>query len=135
MTNPLHKAKVRKNADQLFLTGLCMFHPKFALVLVEGSSQAIKNFKRLMMHRIDWTEETTLIKTGQEDDAGDAVEEEPVSLADNSCDLVWEGEHRERLFRGFRAKNTPTDHLAREALGKVEGVFDSARKIGVDNTA
>lgn len=124
--------KVRKNAEQLFLTGICMFHPKFALVVVEGSFLSIKKYKRLMLQRIDWTEETTVVRTaGGEDEAGQPIEEEaePISLVDNSCDMVWEGEHRERLFRSFRSKHTPTDHLAREALGpKCEGVFDSARK-------
>lgn len=51
-----HKFKVRKNAQQHGLTGLCIFHPEFALVVVEGPSKGIKAYKRLMTVRIDWTD-------------------------------------------------------------------------------
>jgi len=57
LVNNAHKFKIKANADQLGLSGLCIFHPDFALVYVEGSAASIKHYKRLMTVRIDWTEE------------------------------------------------------------------------------
>lgn len=129
LSNPLHNSKVRMNAEQLYLTGVCLYTPRFALVLVEGSAKAIKKYKRLMLHRIDWTEDS--ISYTQADDEQEEGEppKEPVNMAENECVLVWEGEHRDRLFKSFKRKQCPTDHMAREFLGpKAEGYYDFARK-------
>jgi hypothetical protein len=56
LSDPAHRFKVRKNAEQLNLTGVCIFHPSFNMVYVEGASKFIRNYKRLMLHRIAWTE-------------------------------------------------------------------------------
>ncbi|KIM42390.1 hypothetical protein M413DRAFT_133082 [Hebeloma cylindrosporum] len=56
LTDPAHQFKVRKNADQLNLTGVCIFNSQFSLVYVEGAAKFIRNYKRLMLHRIAWTE-------------------------------------------------------------------------------
>ncbi|KAF6747146.1 small nuclear ribonucleoprotein hPrp3 [Ephemerocybe angulata] len=56
LSDPAHQFKVRKNADQLNLTGLCIFNPSFNMVYVEGAPKFMKNYKRLMLHRIAWTE-------------------------------------------------------------------------------
>ena len=150
LSNPAHKFKVKKNAEQLYLTGTCIFHPKFCLVVVEGSSAAVKKYKKLMLSRIDWTAEPTALRTGDDDEQNEAdtplvdpvdeadaaaSTEVPVSLADNTCQLVWEGQHRERMFpKGFRPKSCPTDHIAREYLGdRAMGLFDTARKMGDAN--
>jgi U4/U6 small nuclear ribonucleoprotein PRP3 len=42
---------------------------------------------------------------------------EGISLADNRCDKIWEGPLRERAFNSFKAKNCPTDTIAKDALG------------------
>lgn len=138
LTNPLHNSKVRLNAEQLYLTGACVYSPRFALVLVEGSAKAVKKYKKLMLQRIDWTEESISYTTQGDDEEDDAAggsgsqqqqPKEPVNMAENECVLVWEGEHRDRLFSSFRRKQCPTDHMAREFLGpKAEGYYDFARK-------
>ncbi|KAF8908624.1 pre-mRNA processing factor 3-domain-containing protein [Gymnopilus junonius] len=56
LSDPSHQFKVRKNADQLNLSGVCIFNPNFTVVYVEGAAKFIKNYKRLMLHRIAWTE-------------------------------------------------------------------------------
>ncbi|KAM0748746.1 PRP3-domain-containing protein, partial [Meredithblackwellia eburnea MCA 4105] len=146
LSNRQHKFKVKKNAEQLRLTGVLIFNPKFCFVLVEGGAKSIKLYKRLMLHRIDWTEEA-LPREGEdrEDDpeastsgVGDgnpAMEglEEPESLADNSCELVWEGAHREKMFNYFKLHNCPAESNAKEVLGaKLEGLWDTAKTYGQD---
>jgi U4/U6 small nuclear ribonucleoprotein PRP3 len=138
MTNPKHRVKVRMNADQLGLTGVTIFNPKFALVFVEGGFKGIKKFKHLMLDRMDWTEEPSSAVTVREPSVDVIDPNEPTpppsagpapSMAENRCDLVWEGEQRERYFRDFRPKSTPTDQLAKDFLGnKLEGIWDVARK-------
>jgi U4/U6 small nuclear ribonucleoprotein PRP3 len=123
-----------------------LFHPTFALVFVEGASKFVNNYKRLMLKRIVWTEaarprgvEDVEIDAGEDGAArastkpvpaaeGAAEEEAPPSLEDNRCDLVWEGQLRERTFGNFKPKACPTDHLAKETLGtKLAGYWDAAK--------
>lgn len=95
-----------------------------------------------MLNRIRWTE-AARPRAGDEvpdEDAAPAAPletinemgamgelEEPISLADNSCSMIWEGTHRERMFRGLRQYNAPTNADAKEALGsRFEGMFDLA---------
>ncbi|CCO29478.1 putative protein C29E6,02 [Rhizoctonia solani AG-1 IB] len=131
LSDPSHRFKVRKNAEQYGLTGMCIFNPSFALVVVEGSAKAIKGYKRLMLVRIDWTqaagardvdEDAPPPKEEQNDDDG------PVSLENNRCDLVFEGPIREHNFQSFKPKRCPTDAMAKEALGaKAAPYWDTAK--------
>ncbi|KAK0533444.1 U4/U5/U6 small nuclear ribonucleoprotein prp3 [Tilletia horrida] len=156
----IHKIKVRRNAEQYGLTGVTVFHPSFALVVVEGSAKDIKAYKHLMLNRIDWREGGRIIdvETGNtavfaDDDeiklenGGDAKppgassssaaaaakgSEGTVDLSTNECDLIFEGAIRERLWpQGFRARRAETDGDAREILGdKMKGYWDLARRLG-----
>ena len=96
-------------------------------MLVEGGAKAVKFYKRLMLTRIDWTSEA-LPRDGDKDPepAPDPTEtegepmdtlDEPESLADNTCSLVWEGVHREKMFSYFKLHNCPADSNARDVLG------------------
>ncbi|KAJ7039869.1 pre-mRNA processing factor 3-domain-containing protein [Mycena alexandri] len=144
-----HRWKVRKNAEQLNLTGLCIFNPHFSMVYVEGAAKFIKNYKRLMMHRIAWTEaarprgaeEVVLENAGSGEEDGEGAEKvasgsvqkaqeegTPESLEDNKCYLVWEGMLRDRSFSEFNARSCPTDGAAKELLGeKLRGYWDQAK--------
>ncbi|KAG8762244.1 hypothetical protein FRC11_010337 [Ceratobasidium sp. 423] len=131
LSDPSHRFKVRKNAEQFGLTGMCIFNPSFALVVVEGSAKAIKGYKRLMLVRIDWTqaagardadEDAPPPKDEQDEEGG------PVSLENNRCDLVFEGPIREHNFQSFKPKRCPTDAMAKEALGtKAAPYWDTAK--------
>ncbi|KAI0314405.1 pre-mRNA processing factor 3-domain-containing protein [Amylostereum chailletii] len=144
LADPAQRFKVRKNAEQLNLTGLAIFNPSFCMVYVEGAAKYIRNYKRLMLHRIAWTEAARArgeeeVELEQGDDAIEAngaqgkgkekaVEQEIVSLENNRCDLVWEGPVRDRSFSNFRPKPCPTDNAAREALGaKLTGYWDMTK--------
>ncbi|CAO1630966.1 unnamed protein product [Jaminaea pallidilutea] len=124
-----HKFKVRKNAQQNGLGGLCVFGPDFALVVVEGGFKGTKAYKRLMTVRIDWTDPGRA--RGASEDAeggflddgegpsnnrrpflgamGDAPppsaqsEQETldsINWLENTCDVVFEGPQRERVVNG-----------------------------------
>ncbi|KAB5592901.1 U4/U6 small nuclear ribonucleoprotein PRP3 [Ceratobasidium theobromae] len=131
LSDPSHRFKVRKNAEQFGLTGICIFNPSFALVVVEGSAKAIKGYKRLMLVRVDWTQAAGA--RDADDDAPppkDEHDEEggPVSLENNRCDMVFEGPIRERTFQSFKPKRCPTDSMAKEALGiKAAPYWDTAK--------
>ncbi|KAJ7076104.1 pre-mRNA processing factor 3-domain-containing protein [Mycena belliarum] len=146
LSDRAHRFKVRKNADQLNLTGLCIFNPHFSMVYVEGAAKFIKKYKRLMTQRIAWTEaarprgaEDVVLENADPDaeggegaggsgKAGEAAPAGPVSLEDNKCYLVWEGMLRDRSFSEFNARSCPTDGAAKELLGeKLKGYWDQAK--------
>lgn len=142
LSDPSHKFKVKKNAIDDHLTGVICHNPKFCLVVVEGGAKSIKHYRQLMLNRIRWTEESApRANDPSKDDspapadssdiprpAGPFNEEEaPPSLADNYCKLVWEGQHRERLFSEIRNANCPSESHAREALGKLAMLWDVAK--------
>ena len=111
----------------------------------------MKNYKRLMMHRIAWTEaarprggEDVELENPDSDVDGDVgassaaagkgkgkVDGEgsvAASLDDNKCYLVWEGTLRDREYSGFKAKSCPTDRDAKEFLGeRLKGYWDIAK--------
>lgn len=61
------KFKLDKNAQQLYLTGICIYANKAhtnglpSLLLVEGGPLAIKKYKTLMLRRIKWFEKKVQI--------------------------------------------------------------------------
>lgn len=147
LSDPAHRFKVRKNAEQMNLTGLCIFNPSFSMVYVEGASKFIRNYKRLMLNRIAWTErarargeeDVELQSNGSDDENADgkgkaralsqpAGDESTVSLEDNRCDIVWEGQIRDRVFNAFKPRSCPTDGAARDVLGpKLASYWDQAK--------
>ncbi|GLB39198.1 putative PRP3-domain-containing protein [Lyophyllum shimeji] len=146
LSDPAHQFKVRKNAEQLGLTGVTIFNPQFSMVYVEGSNKGIKHYKRLMLHRIAWTEaarprgaeDVELEEPEEETDAVAAPVPAPAlapedaevrpSLEDNRCYLIWEGQLRDRAFSAFKGKSAPTDRDAKEVLGeKLKGYWDQAK--------
>ncbi|KAF9009478.1 pre-mRNA processing factor 3-domain-containing protein [Cyathus striatus] len=147
LSDPAHQFKVRKNAEQLSLTGVCIFNSQFNLVYVEGAAKFMKNYKRLMLHRMAWTEaarprggEDVELEDPDSDVEGDVegstskgkkidqATMEGKSLEDNKCFLVWEGMLRDRSFSGFKAKSCPTDRDAKDFLGeRLKGYWDMAK--------
>uniref|UniRef100_V5E346 Uncharacterized protein n=1 Tax=Kalmanozyma brasiliensis (strain GHG001) TaxID=1365824 RepID=V5E346_KALBG len=147
LISPRHKFKVRRNALDHGMTGVCIFHPSMALVVVEGSGKAVKAYKRLMTVRIDWTDPGAENDDKSEEEEEEVKEDankvrpagfktlttsqEDVDWSSNSCELVFEGPIRERKWegRGFRARGVQTDQAAREALGEeLQGFWDVAKR-------
>lgn len=149
-----HRFKVRKNAEQNSLTGVCIYHPSFSMVYVEGAAKYMRQYEKLMLRRIKWTEAARSrgeddvelegnSQAGDDEAAGSGIaassstkaantgedgEFGTANLEDNRCDLVWKGELRERAFKTFKPKTCPTDAAAKEVLGpKMAGFWDTTK--------
>lgn len=119
LSNPSHRFKVLKNAQQLELTGIVILNPRTNIVIVEGGLQAIKKYKRLMTVRIDWTDNSrnTTLREGNKEIHGDQAE--PEDLSGNTCELIWEGELRIPNFKKWiGVREASNDAAARQWLGK-----------------
>lgn len=126
LANGQHRFKVGKNAEQMALTGVCIMHPRLNLVIVEGGEHSTKQYKKLMLNRIDWTENASSRdregKQGQlrqwlmaEDEKGDLKD-----MSTNKCTLVFEGEVKTRAFRKWTSKVCETDAEVRETLSRTK---------------
>ncbi|KAL0591026.1 U4/U6 small nuclear ribonucleoprotein Prp3 [Plecturocebus cupreus] len=113
LSNPAKKFKIEANAGQLYLSGVVVLHKDVNVVVVEGGPKAQKKFKRLMLHRIKWDEQTSNTK-GDDDEESD---EEAVKKT-NKCVLVWEGTAKDRSFGEMKFKQCPTENMAREHFKK-----------------
>ncbi|KAL2069789.1 hypothetical protein VTL71DRAFT_14468 [Oculimacula yallundae] len=138
LANGSHRFKIAKNAEQMALTGVCIMHPRFNLVVVEGGEHSIRQYRKLMLQRIDWTENSpTRIKEGTKAEALQdwlKAEDEKGELKDmtlNKCVLVFEGEQKSRAFRKWGSKVCETDSLARETLqrAKMENFWALAKSM------
>ena len=126
LANGRHRFKISKHAEQEALTGLCIQNPHFNLVIVEGGEHGISSYKKLMLNRIDWTENlapTAAIREGNKEALAEFLraENEKGELKDNSqnqCVLVWEGEEKSRAFRRWGSRICETDAEARDLLKK-----------------
>jgi len=131
LADPSQRFKVRKNAEQMSLTGVCIFNPAFAFVYVEGAHKFMRAYKKLMLNRIQWTEHArprAHADAEEEQDVDPAATGEKPDLDNNRCDLVWEGDVRERAFASFRPKSCPTDNMAKDFIGqKLAGMWDQAK--------
>ncbi|KAI5285967.1 hypothetical protein KEM54_000171, partial [Ascosphaera aggregata] len=139
LANGRHRFKISKNAEQHALTGVCILNPRFNLVVVEGGAHSIHAYKKLMLNRIDWTENAgpNAVREGnlEAQAAWLAAEDEKGELKDlssNTCQLVWEGEVKARAFRkwlGGRVCETDTSAKDTLARGKVENFWTLARSL------
>lgn len=137
LANGRHRYKVSKNAEQMLLTGLCVMHPKLNLVVVEGGARSINAYKKLMLNRIDWTENAGPgpVQEGNREALASwlAAEDERGELKDlslNMCSLIWEGQEKARAFRKWLgARVCETDAAAKDALarGKMESFWTLAK--------
>lgn len=132
LTNGRHKFKIRETAKHDALTGLCIFHPNFAIVIVEGVAKKIKHYHQLMTHRIDWTEESRP-QDERSDEESDAEKEKAAEgdgpdMSENMCQQLWEGAIPERQYKIFRARHAETDSEGKKWLGTYEGVWDLAKR-------
>ena len=126
LANGRHRFKISKNAEQQALTGICILHPKFNLVVVEGGIHSMRAYKKLMLNRIDWTENSpSRVREGNQEALANwlMAEDEKGELRDlqlNKCTLVWEGEVKNRGFRKWGSKVCETDGAARDALTRAK---------------
>lgn len=133
-----HRYQIDVNAKQHALTGVCLLTPKFNVVLVEGGRHSIEAYRKLMERRIRWTlnEHNQSAREGAaEEPAWLKNEAENGELRDNSgnrCQLVWEGQAKQRGFRRWGSRALESEKEAMELLAKhkYENMWTLAKSIG-----
>lgn len=154
-----HRYRVDKNAKDGGLHGIVVLHPSMNLVIVEGGAHAINFYKKLMLNRVKWDENTlpisntpptTFVNSNSNPSAVSSAETTGASrakdtwlnpldesgnlkdLATNKCQLVWEGEEREMKFKKWSSRVCETDGEAREVLRRtgMENMWTLARSLG-----
>jgi len=133
LTDAAIKFKVEKNAEQLYMTGMTILFKDCNLVVVEGGPKQQRKYRRLMMHRIKWSESC---RRSRNFGAGDSDDEDSVDKT-NKCVLVWEGMVKSRNCVEMKFKNCPTETFAREQMKKlgIEHYWDLAYSGTVLETA
>ncbi|KAK3315233.1 pre-mRNA processing factor 3-domain-containing protein [Apodospora peruviana] len=136
LANGQHRYKISINASQNGLNGVCIMHPKFSLVIVEGGEHSVNNYKKLMLRRIDWTESAPSREKDAEKGAavrdwlkGEDENGQLKDLSSNKCVLVFEGEVKAQTFKKWGSKVCETDQEAREflALRKMDNFWTQAK--------
>lgn len=137
LANGRNRFKISKNAEQHALTGVCIMHPRLNLVIVEGGAYSINAYRKLMLNRIDWTENPgpNSVREGNREALASwlETEDEKGELKDfstNSCSLLWEGQAKARSFRKWLGGRVcESDSQAKDVLarGKMENFWILAK--------
>lgn len=128
LANGKHRYQVNVNADQNALTGVCIMHPKFNLLIVEGGEHSIRNYDKLIMNRVHWTEMEAprAVQEGNREALAKwlEAEDEEGNLRDlslNRCDRIFSGEVKQRQFRKWLgARVCETDTNAKDVLSRAK---------------
>ena len=127
LANGRHQFKVSKNVEQYGGTGLCIYSPKFCLVLTEFGQRGMSQYKKLMLNRIDWTENSpSQVREGNKAaraaflEAEDEKTGELRDLSGNKCQLVFEGQVKDRRFRKWMTRVCETDKEVMETLARTD---------------
>ena len=122
-----HRYQIDIHGKQHALTGVTLFNPELNLVVVEGGGHAVREFKKLMLHRIKWHENAPPTEIQAEKQASDPNWLRPVDAqgqtkdnSSNKCILIFEGEIKQRSFRKWGSRVCQTAGEARETLGRAK---------------
>lgn len=137
LANVKHRFQIFKNAEDRELTGVCIAHPKFNLLVVEGGEYDIRHYDHLIQKRIRWTEMEAprAVSEGNREALTKwlEAEDEDGNLKDlslNRCECIFSGEEKERTFRKVlrHPRACETDAQARDVLGpRMEGFWNVAK--------
>jgi U4/U6 small nuclear ribonucleoprotein PRP3 len=129
LANGKHRFQITKNAEQNKLTGVCIMHPRLNVIVVEGGAHSIRNYDKLMLNRIHWTEneEPKAVQEGNREaqakwlESKDDETGELKDLSENRCELIFSGEEKQRNFRKWLgARVCETDSQARDVLSRAK---------------
>lgn len=125
--------KVDINAQQNHLTGMMILSDECNLIVVEGGPKAQRHYRKLLMHRIDWTD------NGGADDDNDADDDDVEAkrrAQSEVCKVVLEGYVVKQHFKTFRVEAARTRDAARKLLKErnCEQYWDMALTDGVEGS-
>lgn len=137
LANGRHLFKIGKNAEQMSGTGLCLSSPAFSLVFFESGEHSVKAYKKLMLNRIDWTENSIpAVREGNQKARAAWLESLDAEgnlkdLSSNKITLLFEGQQKDRAFRKWGSKSVETDKEAMDVLAraKMENFWTQAKSV------
>ena len=106
--------KIDINAQQNHLSGVALLVQGCSVVVVEGGPKAQKRYRKLLLHRIDWSDVRD--RDDDSDDDEDERDEERRRAASEACQVVWEGRVVKPQFKSFRVEAARTPEAARKLL-------------------
>lgn len=112
LSNRSKRFKLDKNAQQNHITGCVLVHQSMNLIVMEGGPKAQKRMKRLLLTRINWSQDVIGSSKTRPTTAVD------VDAVYNKCLLVWEGTSGYRIFKNWEFKNVESEAVARDFLKK-----------------
>jgi U4/U6 small nuclear ribonucleoprotein PRP3 len=117
MSNRKNRFKVDINAQENHLTGVGLITDDFSVIVVEGTSKAVRRYDKLMMRRIDWN-----ASLNEHDDM--EVDEH----TKNKCTRVWKGTSTTHALKRFTFETLSSEAAARRYLTevKLEHLWDAA---------
>ncbi len=126
LANGRQRFKIGKNAEQMGCRGLCVMSRSQSLVLIETGAHSLKAYKKLMLNRIDWTENSVpnSKKEGNAKALAEFLENEQdgvlKDLSPNKCQLIFEGQQKEHQFRKWGTKVVESDKEAMDLLDRTK---------------
>lgn len=137
LANGKHRYQVSINAEQNKLTGVVIMHPRMNLVIVEGGEHSIRFYDKLIQNRIKWQEMEAprAVQEGNREALAKWLEAEDENgelkdLSLNKCELIFQGEEKQRGFRKWLgARTCETDAQAKDVLSraKMENFWNQAK--------
>lgn len=88
------------------------------MVIVEGTAKCVRRYEKLMMKRIDWSE-----NNNADEDHMDVDDQKA-----NKCTCVWKGTSTKRVLKRFTFETLRSEATARRYLAEVhlEHLWDAA---------
>ena len=100
LRSPQLKFKIDKNAQQLYITGICIIpdpHLNLPVMIVaEGAKLPLIKYYRLLMRRIKWKSPPKI---------EEMTEEDYTDLAVNKCSYIWKGITKKPSFDRWKVVN------------------------------
>ena len=125
------KAKIQKNAEELALNGFCLAPSRDSVgdlptvLVVEAGPKYMKFFKRLLLHRINWSQ--------RKGNKGKKNEKEMMEIETDESDnpyiqLIWEGVVADHMFPKWFIKQIRSEAEGRKQFSdrNVEEYWDMA---------
>jgi len=134
MPNKQKLYKIDINAQQNHLTGVMLLSDECNLVVVEGGPKAQRRYRKLLLHRIDWTDNGGGDDEDEEEEEEDEEDEETKRRTQSeACKVVWEGFVVKPHFKAFRVEAARSSEAARKLLKErnCEHYWDMAVSDGV----